>query len=93
MRVAATGQTALILMSFFAPSIFQRVHHADDAQLAGAVIGLAEIAIEAGRGGGHDDAAEVLRFHDVPCSVNRQEGAAQVNGENQVDVLNGHFGE
>ena len=72
---------------------FQRVHDAHNAELAAAIIGLAEIAVEAGGGGGDNDAAIALFFHNVPDRFDRLECAAQVNVEHEVDVGIGHFGE
>ena len=61
MRVAATGQMALTLDVVLRAFELQRVHEADQRQLRRAVVGLAEIAVEAGGRGGHHDAAVVLR--------------------------------
>ena len=47
MRVAATGEMALMWTLFFCPSIFSVFIEADDAELGRAVVRLAEIAIEA----------------------------------------------
>ena len=46
-RVAAVGARQLTRMSFFAPSIDERLHQADQRHLGGAVVGLAEVAVQA----------------------------------------------
>src|SRR5699024_4590231 len=71
----------------------QRVHQADHRHLRGAVVGLAEIAVETGSGGGHDDAAVTLLAHDRPYRMAAIGGTGQVYGDHLVPVVVAHLDE
>ena len=70
----------------------QRLHQAHQRQLGGTVIGLAEIAIQAARRGGHDDAAVLLRIHQGPDRLAAVHGAHQVHVHHQLKVGDVHLG-
>src|SRR6478735_7145401 len=62
----------------------ERVDQADQAQLGGAVIGLAEVAEQAAGGGGDDDAAVALLAEVWPCRADHVVAAVQVHLENGI---------
>ena len=66
MRVLATGAMALALMLFLRALDGEHAGEADEAHLRGAVVGLAEVAEDAGGRRGVDDAAVVLLAHVLP---------------------------
>ena len=72
---------------------FQRVHEADQAKLGAAVIGLAEIAVKPGGGGGDHDAAILLIAHDLPDGLGRFHRAHHMHRHHGVEILDLHFGE
>ena len=92
-RVAAVGAIVLTLILSRAPSIARVLHQADQAELRGAVIGLAEIAVEAGRAGGHQHAAVILRAHRLPDRLGAIGGADQVDVHDRAEIGQVHLGE
>ncbi|MNJ38810.1 hypothetical protein D3C77_336660 [compost metagenome] len=69
----------------------QRVGKTDQAGLGRGVVALAEVAENAGAGGGHDDAAVALLTHDRPHGVGQAEGTLDVNVLDQVPLRFGHL--
>jgi hypothetical protein len=71
----------------------QGLHQPDLGQLGRAVVGLAEVAVQARRGGGHDDAAVGLGAHDLPHRLGTDGGAHQVHVHHQSEIVHRHLGE
>ncbi len=69
----------------------QGVGQAEDAKLGRRVIGLAEVAVDAGGRGGHDDAAVALVAHHRPGGVRHGERALQVHALDQIPVFRRHL--
>src|SRR4051794_39802518 len=63
---------------------------ANKSELRGAVVGLAEVAVEASGRGGHDDATETLLAHDVPSSARHGVGAVEVNTIDDIPLSVSH---
>src|SRR5690554_7254181 len=63
-----------------------------EAELGHAVVGLTEVAVDAGGGGGEDDAPEVLLLHLVPRSMSDLVGPFHMNLVDQIPVGVGHLG-
>ena len=87
MRVLAPGQMALTVMPYLPEVARDHAGEAGDAVLGGAVVRLAGVAEDAGRGRHRDDAAAPLLAHarrGVPGAV---EGALQVHGDDRVPLL------
>src|SRR5690606_37207080 len=64
-----------------------------EAELGHAVVGLTEVAVDAGGGGGEDDAPEVLFLHLVPGSMGNLVGTFHMDLVDQIPVGIGHLGE
>ncbi len=71
----------------------ERVHQTDKAKLGGAVIGLAEIAVQAGGGCRHDDAAIFLVAENLPQGPGGFDGAHDMDIHHRLEILQFHFGE
>ena len=67
--------------------------HAVEAQLGGRIVGLAEVAVDAGGRSGEDDAAEGLFAEEGPGGLGHAEGATQVHFHDLVPVFLAHLGE
>ena len=93
MRVAATGQTTLDRMPALAPSIAMHVGQPDEAHLRGAVVGLAEVAEDAGVGRGEDEPAVAVLLHDLERRLRDVERALEVDVEHGVEVVPGQLRE
>ncbi len=76
-----------------APFLGQTVGQPGQTKLGGTVVGLAEVAVQARRRGGHDDAAIALLAHDRPGRMGDAHGAFKVDFQHQVPVLLRHLGE
>src|SRR5690554_3883812 len=63
-----------------------------ETELGHAVVGLTEIAVDAGGRGGEDDAAEVLFLHLVPGSMGNLVGTFHMDLVDQIPVGIGHLG-
>ena len=73
---------------------FQRpgADHAHDAGLGGGVVGLAEVsALPGGRADGDDPAGDAVLLEVGECFPDAREGAAEVDVDDGVEVLVGHF--
>jgi len=71
----------------------QGLHQADQRHLGGAVVGLAEVAVEARRRGRHHDAAVALLAHRLPHGLGADRRAHQVDVDHQAEVGQVHLGE
>ncbi|KAG1245623.1 hypothetical protein G6F68_014981 [Rhizopus microsporus] len=71
----------------------QHVHQADHTRFRGAVVGLAEIAVHARRGRGHQDTAVSLLTHDRPDSTRAVGRAQQMHVDHCVEIVGAHLGE
>ena len=71
----------------------QGLHQPDQGHLGRAIVGLAEIAVEAGRGCGHDDAAIALLAHDLPDRLGAVDRPHQVDVDDEAEILQLHLGE
>ena len=71
----------------------QRLHEADQRQLGGAVVALAEVAVQPGGRGGHQDAPVFLRHHVRPGRLDQVHGAHQVHIQHQAEIGQIHLGE
>ncbi len=69
----------------------QRVREAGQPELGHRVVRLAEVAVDAGRGGGHDDAAVALLAHVIPGRAGDRVAALHVDAVDEVPVLLGHL--
>jgi hypothetical protein len=68
----------------------QHPGEADQAGLGRAVVGLAEVAEDAGRRGSVDDAAVVLFAHHAPGGQGDVEGALEVDVDDRLELLRVH---
>src|SRR5262249_14383651 len=66
------------------------LHHADHAELAGRVVGLAEIAIQADDGGSVEDDPRLLLQHRVHHGPGAVIDALQIDVDHVVELLVGH---
>ena len=71
----------------------ERLHQADERHLGGAVVRLAEVAVQARRRCRHDDAAVVLRSHRLPDRLGAVHRAHQVDVDDEPEVVELHLGE
>ncbi|MNE78464.1 hypothetical protein D3C80_1748730 [compost metagenome] len=71
----------------------QRLHESDHGHLGGAVVGLAEIAENAGRRAGHDDPAIVLGPHDLPDRLRRNDRTHDMDIQDQAEGVQIHLAE
>ena len=68
----------------------QRLGEAGEAQFGGAVICLAEIAVEAGGGGGHQDAAVIGLAHRLPHCLGAVGRSEEVDLHDELEILGRH---
>src|SRR5579883_1160273 len=68
----------------------QRIHETDHGKLGAAVVGLAEIAVDAGVRRRHHHAAIGLGAHDRPGSVRDVGGPEEVHLHDEVEILDRH---
>ena len=71
----------------------QGLHQADQGHLGRAIVGLAEIPVQARGGGGHDDAAVACISHDVPDGLGAVDGAHQMDVHDEAEIVQPHLGE
>ncbi|MNT41603.1 hypothetical protein D3C72_1779670 [compost metagenome] len=71
----------------------QHVHQADHASLRRAVVRLAEIAVHARRGRGHQDAAVALLAHDRPDGARAVGRPQQMHVDDRIEIVGAHLGE
>ena len=64
---------------------------ADHAELAGGVVGLAEVAVDADHRAGVENHAAALRHHGVGHGLGAMEHAAQVDVDHAVELLQRHL--
>jgi hypothetical protein len=69
----------------------QRLHQPDQRHLGGAVVGLAEIAVQPRRRRRHHDASIVLRPHDIPYGLGAIDRAHQVNVDHRTEIRQPHL--
>ena len=87
MRLLAIGAITLHLMLYLAPSCESVLVEADDAELGRAVVGLAEVAVEAGRAGREHHAPVVVLAQQAPGGLGHEHAAAQVHLKHLVPVV------
>ena len=68
-----------------------RLDHADDAELGRRVIGLAEVAVDADDRRCVEDAARILREHDVDDGLGAVVDALQVDVDDAVELVLAHL--
>jgi hypothetical protein len=64
---------------------------ADDAELAGGIVGLAEVAVDADHAAGVEDHARALRQHRRQHGLRAMEHAAQVDVDDRVELRQRHL--
>ena len=70
----------------------QGLHQSDQGHFGRTVVGLAKVAIQATAGGGHHNAAVLLRRHVRPHRLAAMHGPHQVHVHHQLEVGNLHLG-
>ena len=90
-REAAIGAIVLTLMSYFWPSIFSVFMNPTSASLGRGIIALAEIAVQAGGRGGHDDASVALFLHDGEGRPAHVVSPVQMDAQHRMPVLRFHL--
>ena len=71
----------------------QRLHQADQRHLGRAIVGLPEIAVQAGRRGGEDHPAIAALAHMIPGRLGQVDRAHQVDVQHQGEIVEVHLGE
>ena len=75
------------------PFQMQHIHEANQAHLGRAIIGLAEIAVNARRRAGHHHAAIIGLAHDLPHRLGTGRRAHQMHVHDRLEILERHLGE
>ena len=67
------------------------IHETDNAELGGAVVRLAKVAVKSRSGGCHHDAAVPLVFHHGERGLGDVNRAEKMNSEHEFKIFKGHL--